>query len=151
MLSTPISVDEERFVRAFLKEYAASPGGDWLADVPVDKMSFRFCSVLSGDTNGLFSWLHPNTIFLAAPPQDLFSILWVTSHFRTIIHELRHAWQWRQNSLWYLLRCTIRRWTLEKDAKAVEEAALSFINGWEKRNGGKVSQMVKQKSTKHTG
>ena len=103
----------------------------WLKELPLDRISFRFCPTIteSNDVMGAFTILHPLSVFLRDDPERITTLkgrsFWIELLFPTILHELRHLWQFQKYPGLYIL-CSIpglRLLTLERDAELHQKAA----------------------------
>ena len=111
----------------------------WLREIPLNSISFRFCPAIteSDSVMGAFSILHPLSVFLRDFPERINTkpggrSFWIELMFPSIIHELRHLWQFRKHPLLFIL-CSIpglRYLTLERDADLYREAAESIADSY---------------------
>ena len=71
-----------------------------------------------------------NTIYLQ--PEDVYNSgkgsQWPELQVPTLIHELRHKWQFERNKLLYILCCIliVREFTIERDAEKITKKAYDF-------------------------
>ena len=142
--SHPFDEVELNYVKKMLAQYSLKREGIWLQILPYTKFEFLWCDKMNGDNGvmGAFSVLFKNKIFLQqydynGMPKDSDGsgrISWLEQMFPTIIHELRHAYQWKTNKLLYVICCLpiLRQFTLEKDANAKQKECLPFIEKWTK-------------------
>lgn len=121
-----------------LARYAVTERGLWLQSLPWTKMKFRWCPAMEIEDGvmGCFTPLSPGTVYLMPNPGEDISggerSYWVEQLFDVIVHELRHAWQWKRSRIGYLV-CALpwlRNFTLEKDAKRQEEACAFWLKRW---------------------
>ena len=63
---------------------------------------------------------------------DVGRCYWVEQIFPTIIHELRHAYQWEKSKFAYLLFAlpVIRQFTLEYGANKAQKECADFLRRW---------------------
>ena len=129
------ATDEElNCIHNMLAEYSNTDAGLWMQALPWTRFEFRWCPEMNLNNGilGCFTPLHPNSIFLQRFGNTMKNpdgrIFWIEQMFPTIIHELRHAFQWKKSKILYLL-CSlpvIREYTLEKDAKREEGNAEKY-------------------------
>ena len=90
---------------------------------------------------GCFSPIFPQKVFLLPQEnevkdrrdrEDIRRVYWLEQLFPTIIHELRHAYQWRKCKLGYILCAlpVLREFTLEKGANEAQRQSESFAARW---------------------
>ena len=110
--STPLAPDELWAVRRVLDDYCRTAAGAWLRGFPHRRFELRWCPAITDDVLGAFTLLHPWTIYLKPPDteatgrlRDYARISWAEIITPTVIHELRHAWQFRRNPLLYAVCC----------------------------------------------
>lgn len=136
--STLLTADELRYLLSMLQRYAVTPDGDWLASQLQEREpDFYWCMAMEkGDVIGCFTPLHPNAIYLQPNVPDVPDrpgrFFWLELIFDTVVHELRHMFQYRRHPFLYVL-CALpglRQLTLEKDAKSVEDGARRFAKNW---------------------
>lgn len=140
--STPLAPDELRAVRRVLEDYCRTAAGAWLRGFPHRRFELRWCPAITDDVLGAFTLLHPWTIYLKPPDteatgrlRDYARISWAEIITPTVIHELRHAWQFRRNPLLYAVCCLplLREITLERDARRLcceAERIVESTTGW---------------------
>ena len=134
--------DEElNWIQKMLSQYALTDSGLWLQSLPWTRFEFRWCPEMNVNNGvmGCFTPLHPDKIFLqrfdTAIKNPDGRIDWIEQIFSTIVHELRHAHQWKKSKIAYLL-CSLpvlRQYTLETDAEHAEEQAEDFALRWTHR------------------
>ena len=112
--SVRFSEDEEAYLRRMLQRYSVTRQGLWLQELDYRQFHFLWCPAMcdSGGVMGCFYWL-----------EQLFPI---------IVHELRHAYQWRKCKLGYILCAlpVLREFTLEKGANEAQRQSESFAARW---------------------
>lgn len=135
---------EEKYLRKMLTQYSLTKEGLWLQALPYTKYKFKWCSSMTAENGicGCFSVLFPKTIFLQdySGKEDgivVRSIIeervdWIEYIFRTAIHELRHAYQFKRSKIAYVICCLpiLRQFTLEIDAKKAEKDCVPFEERW---------------------
>ncbi len=137
IISYPVPVEDRRDILSLLTSYAATPKGAWLNSMNWRNFEFKYCkAMVDSDVMGAFVVTAPSTIYLMPPPNADFTapitrvetehrISWPENIASTIVHELRHAWQYRRCKGLYALCCLpiVRQFTIEVDAKRIQEAA----------------------------
>ena len=133
-----LAADELRYLLSMLQRYAVTPDGDWLASLLQDREpNFYWCEAMeTGDVLGCFTPIRPDAIYLQPREQTVPDaqgrVFWLELIFDTVVHELRHMFQYRRHPFLYVL-CALpglRQLTLEKDAKSVEDGARRFAKNW---------------------
>ena len=136
--SRSLTAEELRYLFKMLNRYADTEAGKWLTSLLQEREPDFFWSpaMEDGDVMGCFTLLHPRAVYLKpheqTVPEMSDRIYWIELIFDTVVHELRHMWQWRFYSVFYIL-CALpglRQLTLERDAKAVENDARRFAKAW---------------------
>ena len=95
----------------------------------------------SGGVMGCFSPIFSQKVFLLPQEnevkdrrdrEDIRRVYWLEQLFPTIIHELRHAYQWRKYKIGYILCAlpALREITLEKGAREAQRQSESFAARW---------------------
>lgn len=139
--SEELSSREQNYLEKILSEYSHTFDGLFLQCIPWQNVKFRWCSDMTMENGiiGAFSPLHPDTIFLQKPENpDAISriqsgrVPWLELIFPTVVHELRHLWQFKRNSLCYILCCLplLRSLTIERDAVATAGKSEKWIGNW---------------------
>ena len=141
--SVRFSEDEEAYLRRMLQRYSVTRQGLWLQELDYRKFHFCWCPAMrdSGGVKGCFSPIFPQKVFLLPQEnevkdrrdrEDIRRVYWLEQLFPTIIHELRHAYQWRQCKLGYILCAlpVLREFTLEKGANEAQRQSESFAARW---------------------
>ena len=140
------SEDEEAYLHLMLQRYSVTRQGLWLQELDYRRFHFRWCPAMrdSGGVMGCFSPLFPQKIFLLPQEnviedrkgkkdrKDIRRAYWIEQLFPVIIHELRHAYQWRKCKLGYILCAlpVLREITLEKGANEAQQQSESFAVRW---------------------
>lgn len=138
--SVPLTAEELRHLLSALRRFAATDFGRWLAPLlePSEPAFFWNEAMKDGPVMGCFTPLHPRAVFLKPhtqytdAPEKHGRAFWCEMIFPTVVHELRHMWQFRRHPCRYVL-CALpglRQFTLERDAKAVEDDAQRFADNW---------------------
>ena len=164
LTSKPLDEREIRYICKMICAYVDCYGASWLAELPWMRFTFKACPAMTTENGimGCFSPLSPDVIhlqrFAASDAQLKFSPdrpYWVETVFPTIIHELRHAWQFKKNHALYVLCClpVVRHLTIENDAKAVEVPAVYFAEHWteqlDRKDAEKISKKRKERADVH--
>lgn len=152
--STPLASDELRAVWRVLDDYSRTAAGAWLRGFPFRRFELRWCPAMNDAVMGAFLPARPRVIYLM-PPADYFAeldpkifsdglarqlrdqarITWAEFITPTVIHELRHAWQFARCPWLYVL-CSLpvlREYTLELDAQRIGREAENIVEstvGW---------------------
>lgn len=126
------------YLTRMLARYAATPDGLWLQTLPWRRMNFKWCPAMKIENGvmGCFSPAVPDTVFLVPRPEPEITTgprsYWIEQLFSVIVHELRHAWQWKRSRIGYFFSAIpgIRNFTLEKDAKNQEQLCGPWLKRW---------------------
>lgn len=132
---------ELAYLRKMLAAYSVTNEGLWLQTLPWTKMEFYWCPSMTVENGvmGCFSPIYGDKIFLQPFDYNGMSnhidgrVNWIEQLFITIIHELRHAYQWKRSKIGYII-CALpilRQFTLEVDANAEQKKATPFAEKWE--------------------
>jgi len=131
--SYPLREGERFRIFRIIDAYAKLPAGMWLNEINYRAMNLKWCPGMTPDNGvmGCFA-IAVNTIYLQPenPYEGNRDTAWIELLSNTLIHELRHVWQFRKNKLLYVL-CSLpllRDLTLERDAWAVSNAAQDFCD-----------------------
>ena len=138
--SEPLTAEELNWLHSMLGQYSMTMPGLWLQALPWTRFEFRWCPAMNSDNGviGCFSPLHPGTIFLQPFENAEYAenpdgrVHWIEQIFTTIVHELKHAQQWKKSKIAYIL-CALpflREFTLEVDANGAGKDAVSFAKRW---------------------
>lgn len=124
----PLTHKETAAIRQVLDDYSRTPNGEWLRTFPYMRFEFRWCPAFNTENGiiGAFLWTHPWTIYLMPEQVQTKKSTWPRYITDSVIHELRHAWQFRKNPLLYIL-CALpilRQFTIEKDATKIGKEAM---------------------------
>lgn len=117
----------------YVTRYANTREGAWLNDFEFRAVPIWWNYAMEpGDgILGAFSFL-TGKVYLQ--PEEIDKIArgsaWVELLAPTLIHELRHVWQYKRHPLWYILCCIpgLRQITLERDAWRETEPAQRFCD-----------------------
>ena len=132
----PFSQSQCDAIYDMLGKYSISPEGLWLQQISWHKVDFYWCERMDLDNGilGCFTPMYSNAVFLMPQPNPIPKTVkrhyWIQSLFDTVIHELRHMYQYRRHPVIYTL-CSlpcIRRFTIELDARRCQEQAALFKN-----------------------
>ena len=141
--STPLNDRESVYLMKMLQRYSVTRQGLWLQELDYRKFQFLWCPGMlsSGGVMGCFSPLFQSCVFLLPSgepevlPQKKYDVgrcYWVEQLFPTIIHELRHAYQWEKSKFAYILFAlpVIRQFTLEYGANKAQKECADFLRRW---------------------
>ncbi len=129
--SKPVTAAEHDALCRVLDDYARTPAGVWLANLPYHRFTYKYCPAMAdSDVMGCWLPMYETTVFLRpcdVPGPD--SVTWIETIAASVIHELRHAWQFKRAPLLYILACLpmIRDLTIERDAKQITEKADKIV------------------------
>lgn len=149
IVSYPVPVNERKEFDYLLAAYAAMPKGRWLNDLAWRGFEFKYCQKMAGSSvMGAFVVTAPRTIYLMPSSVNTFSdpvfnpkgrSNWPELIASTLVHELRHAWQYRRWKWLYVLCClpVIREFTIEVDAKRVQKDADAFFETFSARRAAR--------------
>lgn len=143
--SVPLSSDESAAVFRVLDDYCRTPAGEWLRNFPFRRFNLRWCQSMTDAVMGAFLPAKPWTIYLmpadtgeesepepaavSARLVEQSRISWAQFMTVTVIHELRHAWQFRK-CWWLYVLCSLpllRAFTLERDAERIAREAEHIV------------------------
>ena len=131
--SVRFSEDEEAYLRRMLQRYSVTRQGLWLQELDYRQFHFLWCPAMcdSGGVMGCFS-PQENVIKDNQDRKDVRRVYWLEQLFPIIVHELRHAYQWRKCKLGYILCAlpVLREFTLEKGANEAQRQSESFAARW---------------------
>lgn len=145
IVSYPVPVNERKEFDYLLAAYAAMPKGRWLNDLAWRGFEFKYCQKMADSSvMGAFVVTAPGTIYLMPFSVNTFSDpiinpkgrpTWPECVITTVIHELRHAWQYRRLKWLYVLCCLpiLREFTIEVDAKRITKEADKFFETFNAR------------------
>ena len=142
--SYPLSADQRAYLMELLDAYALTEGGSWLNYVGYKDFAFKWCDKMNLDNGimGAFSPLYKNTIFMLPDSNKAFqdqacSHFWVQLLFPTVVHQLRHAWQYQTMGLLYTLACLpiVRELTIQVAADLQTNAAQEWVHAYSLRKG----------------
>ena len=131
--SYPLSEGERSRILRIVDKFAGTGHGAWLNAVNYRGVKLKWCLGMTPENGvmGCFA-IATNTIYLQ--PENVYEATrgssWVELMAPTLIHELRHVYQWRKNRIGYIV-CSLpllRQLTLERDAEAVGIGAQAFCN-----------------------
>lgn len=147
--SVPLTDGQRDRLMHYVSRYAKTRNGLWLNDFEFRAIALEWCYVMKPADGilGAFSFL-TGKVYLQ--PEEIDKIArgsaWVELLAPTLIHELRHVWQYKRNPLKYIL-CSIpglRQITLERDAWRETEPAQDFCDElMAAEDGYRFSQMHK--------
>lgn len=131
--SYPLSEGERARILRYVDKFAMTDCGSWLNSLNYRGITLKWCCGMTQENGvmGCFSiatgtvYLQPENVYDSAPGS-----CWVELMAPTLIHELRHVYQWRKNRIGYIL-CSLpllREITLERDAWNVADYAQHFCD-----------------------
>ena len=131
--SVPLTDGQRERLMHYVSRYAKTRNGLWLNDFEFRAIKLEWCYAMkpSDGILGAFSFL-TGKVYLQ--PEEIDKIArgsaWVELLAPTLIHELRHVWQYKRNPLKYILCCIpgLRQITLERDAWRETEPAQDFCD-----------------------
>lgn len=131
--SVPLTDDQRERLMHYVSRYAKTRNGLWLNDFEFRAIALEWCYAMkpSDGILGAFSFL-TGKVYLQ--PEEIDKIArgsaWVELLAPTLIHELRHVWQYKRNPLKYILCCIpgLRQITLERDAWRETDPAQDFCD-----------------------
>lgn len=133
--SQPLTASEKREFEKLLRYYAATNEGAWLKDLPPSAYEIRWCPAMikSGGVMGAFvPWLGKKVFLLPSTSQPTMPMRdpWPGLIAPTLVHELRHAWQYKRRPWLYILCClpVLREFTLERDAWRKTQPAQKYFD-----------------------
>lgn len=131
----PLTEDQKRQFHELLEVYSHSKQGQWISEIPFHQFEIRWCDKMTIDSGimGAFVPWFGRKVFLmpsSSPAIKGVPDSWPEQIVPTLVHELRHAWQFRKYNFLYILCCLpgLREITLEKDAWRITEEAEKFFN-----------------------
>lgn len=129
--SYEVSESERQRMFRRVEQFAKLPGNDWLNYINYHGVNLKWANGMTPENGVLGCFVcWTNTIYLQ--PEDVYNSgkgsQWPELQVPTLIHELRHKWQFERNKLLYILCCIliVREWTIEKDAWKITLAAYDF-------------------------
>ena len=137
--SDGITESERQEFAKLLSYYSNTPEGAWLNELPYQAYEIRWCSNMQktdGVMGAYMPWLGKKVFLLpsANPPVVPMRDPWPGSIAPTLVHELRHAWQYKKYKWLYVLCClpVLRKFTLERDAWNQTQPAQTYFETLEK-------------------
>ena len=132
--SQEVNADEKRQFWRLLETYSKTDAGNWMNDFQWRAFIINWCPAML-DSDGVMGayvpWLG-NKVFLLPSDSPVVAgreDYWPGLIASTLVHELRHAWQYRRNPILYVICClpVLREFTLERDAWAITKPAEDFF------------------------
>ena len=115
------------------EKYASLPQGDWMNAINWRGVNLKWARGMNQENGVMGCYVFmTNTIYLQ--PEDVYlsgkGSQWPELMVPTLIHELRHKYQYEGNKVKYVLCCLpfLREWTLEKDAYRITQFAQDFCD-----------------------
>lgn len=136
--SQPLNQACQQYIREVLNRFSLTTDGLWLRALKLDDVQFKWCPAMQqSDILGAFCPVSSNTVYIQPPKmlvqfaqdaQTQIQISWLQNIFSTVVHQLRHMYQWRKNKFSYMLASLplLRQVTLQKDAQRVQVSAQLF-------------------------
>lgn len=136
--SQPLNQACQQYIRETLNKFSLTTDGLWLRTLKIDTVQFKWCPAMQqSDILGAFCPVSSDTVYiqphelsvnLEQDAQTQLQITWLQSIFSTVVHQLRHMYQWRKNKFSYTLASLplLRQVTLQRDAQRVQVSAQLF-------------------------
>lgn len=136
--SQPLNQACQQYIRETLNKFSLTTDGLWLRTLKLDEVQFKWCPAMQqSDILGAFCPVSSDTVYIQPPKllvhleqdaQTQLQITWLQSIFSTVVHQLRHMYQWRKNKFSYTLASLplLRQVTLQRDAQRVQVSAQLF-------------------------
>lgn len=132
--SRSINFAERHAFHDLINSYAQTQEGAWLNSFQWRAYTIKWCDAMANtDIMGAFSLFMGKKIFLQPSSNPIYPGMpdfWPQSIASTLVHELRHVWQYRNNRPLYILCClpVVRQITLERDAERVQAQVEEYFN-----------------------
>lgn len=114
-----------------VKQFSQIPEGEWLNAINWRAVNLKWANGMTQENGVMGCFVFAtNTIYLM--PEDVYvsgkNSGWAELIAPTLIHELRHKYQFERNKLLYIFCCLpfLREWTIEKDAWKTTQFAQEF-------------------------
>lgn len=129
--------EQHTYLHKLLSQYRKTPQGSWLHDIYLTGFTFKWCEDMNTDNGvlGAFSPLFKYSIFLM--PQDTqaqqeLSNFYIQLMFPTVVHQLKHAWQYfyKEGAILYTLKSlpVVRLFTIQPEADKQTQKAQAWLN-----------------------
>jgi len=135
-----LSDEQKQQFHKLLDIYSHSKHGQWISEIPFHQFEIRWCDAMtinSGIMGAYVPWFGRKVFLMPSEPPLIknMSDPWPELIMPTLVHELRHAWQYQKNKILYVICCLpgLRQITLERDAWKITEHANKFFSDYEKR------------------
>ncbi|MDD5697665.1 MAG: hypothetical protein PHH77_03525 [Victivallaceae bacterium] len=135
----PLTEEQKHRFHELLEVYSHSRQGQWLSDIPFHQFEIRWCDAMTPDSGvmGAFvPWLGRKVFLMPTEPPLIKGMAdpWPEQIAPTLVHELRHAWQYQKYKILYIFCCLpgLREITLERDAWKITNDAQRFFSECEK-------------------
>lgn len=133
MKSRDITPEQQKAFDELLEAYCATPDGAWLKNFDYKRYKIKWCDAMNienGIMGAFIPWagkavyLMPNECRVSGFPDP-----WPEQIVFILVHELRHAWQFKKYGILYILCClpVLRQLMLEKDAWRITDVAQKFF------------------------
>ncbi len=137
--SKDLTVAEKREFDKLLTSYAGTKEGAWLNRIPWQACVIKWCPAMtqnSGVMGAFVPWFGEKVFLMQADAPAMPGVRdpWPSLIASTLVHELRHLWQFKRHPLLYVLFClpVLRGFTLERDAWAQTKPAQDFFDALER-------------------
>lgn len=137
--SKPVCADEKQQFWRLIESYASTESGKWLNDFQWKAFDICWCpamTISSGVMGAFVPWFGEKVFLMQAdaPAMPGARDPWPSLIASTLVHELRHLWQFKRHPLLYVLCClpVLRGFTLERDAWAQTKPAQDFFDALER-------------------
>ncbi len=126
--STKIEDRQVDKLHKLLDLYADSTRGKWINEINYKEYILYWCHSMTTENGvmGAFSPHKGKRVYLLPPTHSTNNQskdFWCTLIASTLVHELRHAWQYQNNKILYVICCLpiLRNFTLERDADNITD------------------------------
>ena len=123
--STKIADSQVDEFHRLLDLYANTTRGRWINDINYKDYILYWCHSMNTD-NGVMGAFIPSKgkrVYLLPESNRQSTNFWCSLIASTLVHELRHAWQYQNNKILYTICCLpiLRNFTLERDADKITD------------------------------
>ena len=128
--SREISYRQRIMLHELISAYADTAAGSWLNSYFWRGYKIKWCPAMNcsgGDMGAFLPWIGKKVYLM---PDAANSDTWMIGIAPTLVHELRHVWQYHRHPVLYVLCCLpgLRQITLERDAWAATKPAEDFFS-----------------------
>lgn len=131
--SYDVSENEQNRMFRRVNQFAQLPEGEWLNSINWRAVTLKWACGMNQENGVMGCYVFANnTVYLQ--PEDVYMSSkyssWPELITPTLIHELRHKWQYERNKLLYILCCLpfLREITIERDAWKTTQSAQDFCD-----------------------